>query len=992
MRRLLQLTLAVLLALACTGSLQKTAVSQTEDTPRQQLAQTLLTQMTPAERVGQLFLITFEGDQAALGSDIADLIVQYHIGGVALKAENENVTGYGDLTQIPLQVAALTNDLQRIALFKESSFDATLNGESLDEPILPRTDLVLLDETAVPLFIAVHHEGDSISSSALWNGVTPIPSNMAIGATWEPANAARMGNIVGQELSQLGFNMLLGPSVDVLNNPAILAENDLGTRSFGGDPFWVGEMASAYTSGVHQGSQQRIAVVPKHFPGFGSSDRRLHEEVPTVRKSLEQLEQIDLVPFYAVAQSSDTAEMSVADALLTTHIRYQGFQGNIRATTNPVSFDQQALSTLLAQEPLAAWRSSGGILVSDELGVTAVTRFYDDTNTEFPHRVIAKDAFLAGNDLLYLSDFALDAGNAEQELLNIQDTIGWFQERYETDAAFQQLVDTAVLRILTLKLKLYGDQFALEQILIDQNAPNVPVDSTGEPRFDLAQSAITLLSPSPAELADRLPQPPGADDQIIIFTQAQVVQQCNACPPQSLFGVNDIEDRILALYGPQSSGQIQPRQINSFSFDDLQAFLNQAGVPVIYPTEPITGTNTTDDEASPDDPLATPQPTPLPPPEFLVQEALRNANWIIFGLTENSGETAVLSTFLAQRPDLARNNNVVAISYAVPYLLDSTEISQLAAYFAVYSKTEPFVDTSVRALFQETPILGNAPVDVESIGYNLFEQTQPNPNQQIDLRVVDDAGEPLQLSGEPLDLEVGDTIRLQTGVILDKNEHMVPDGTIVRFNQRDLVEGTVSIIAEVPTVNGVAQLDYLLEARTEAGQFQITAVSGAAAFSLEVNISVGAEEGEAQLSVSTPVPTATATPMPTATPTPTPTATPTEMPSPTAVSTPLPDDAEGEGGIQITIPEVQLLLTMMLGLAALVGFGLFFTPQQVNLSFMIGRLLWSIVGGLLIYIYFVLGLPGTGWLGGFTGGWAGLIVTLVGGIIGISLYHLRDRA
>ena len=37
----------------------------------------------------------------------------------------------------------------------------------------------------------------------------------------------------------------------------------------------------------------------------------------------------------------------MADALLTTHIRFVGFQGNPRQTTRPISFDEQALGRIV---------------------------------------------------------------------------------------------------------------------------------------------------------------------------------------------------------------------------------------------------------------------------------------------------------------------------------------------------------------------------------------------------------------------------------------------------------------------------------------------------------------------------------------------------------------------------------------------------------------------------------------------------------------------
>ncbi|MCA9935059.1 MAG: hypothetical protein KC415_14090, partial [Anaerolineales bacterium] len=98
-------------------TVQQTA-AQSEATPtnNELSAQSLMAEMSVAERVGQLFLVTFQGDQAPNSSDIADLITNYHVGGVVLLAQNDNITGYGDLQNAPLQVTELVNSLQELAL------------------------------------------------------------------------------------------------------------------------------------------------------------------------------------------------------------------------------------------------------------------------------------------------------------------------------------------------------------------------------------------------------------------------------------------------------------------------------------------------------------------------------------------------------------------------------------------------------------------------------------------------------------------------------------------------------------------------------------------------------------------------------------------------------------------------------------------------------------------------------------------------------------
>lgn len=935
-------------------------------------AQALLAEMSVAERVGQLFLVTFQGDQALPNSGIVDLITEYRVGGVVLLAGNDNITGYGNLDDAPLQVTELVNALQSWALVGREGADGVETAVPPDIPLSTAT-------IPIPLFIAVNHEGTPYNTSIL-NGLTQVPTNMTMGATWRPGYAQTVGQIVGRDLSNLGINMLLGPSLDVLENPTPNNAADLGVRTFGGDPYWVGLMGKAYTTGVHLGSNNQVAVIAKHFPGNGSSDRPVHQEVPTVRKSLEQLKQIELAPFFAVTNSTNPPE-AVTDGLFTTHIRYQGFQGNIRATTVPISFDPQALTTLMALPEFSAWRNNGGIIVSDALGVRSVERFYDDTEQEFPHRRVAKDALLAGNDLLYLADFALGSGNYEAELANIQDTILWFREKYITDPSFQPRVDDAVLRILQLKLKLHAGNFSLQQVQRD-----IPVETAVTPHaaiLELTQNAVTLISPSATELLERLPSPPTTNDQIIIFSDARTVQQCSSCVPQPIISRTALEERIIALYGPSASGQVQPDRIRSFSFAELDAFLNNGPGPIQFPAESADlGRDPLPDEEL----ILTPPPTPTPPPEYWVQEWLREATWVIFAVQDITSNNTPLQRLLAERTDLLRDRKVIVFNYNTPNFLDTTEISKLTAYYAIYNTTNAAIDASVRALFQELPLSGRSPISVNSIGYSLFNQTQPTPEQVLELFIVSAAGlAQSPPSEEPLSLSVGDTLRLQTGEIVDRNGNRVPDGTVVQFVLQDRVQGVVSIIGERTTSNGVATIDYVLDART--GQFRITAVSGPATQSQEVDITIG---DNARIAIITPTPAPTATPTATPSPTPEPTETPQPTPMPTATVAAISPPVQ-EPGVLIALADFQMLLTMFLGLAIIGATALWWGSQQEKgLSQRLTSLLWGVIGGLLLYNYFRLGLPGTAVLQN-SGSWAGLLATLMGGIMGLFVRQMWQR-
>jgi len=883
--------LSLFILLLLVGALPPVRAQQPDDP-----ALRLLASMPPAARVGQLFIVTFPGTDIGAGSEIRDLIVQGRIGGVLLRPDNGNIVNEGDT---PAQVAELVNGLQGLAL------------EAAQTPI--PTEDGAVTSPYVPLFIAVERGGIRSSTTEVISGTTPLPSPMAIGATWDPAAAETVGTIMGEELSALGVNMLLGPSLDVLDTPRPTNAADLRTRSFGGDPYWVGQMGAAYVRGVHAGSGGRVAVVPGHFPGLGAADRPLSEEVSTVQKSLEQLKQIELAPFFVVARSDDP--LAQADGLLVSHIRYRGFQGNIYATTKPISFDPQAMQQLMALPELSAWRATGGVAVADDLGVRAVRRFYDPSEQSFNGLRIAREAFLAGNDLLILSHFALDDA-WDSHFANIEEALNFFEERYETDTTFQALVDQAVLRILRLKLSLYGDAFDPDTVAVDAEGVAARVGRRTEQVALIARSAATLLSPPSPDLR---PAPPAADERIVIFTDDRQVSLCAGCPPSYVIPPDRLANTLVRLYGPRSTGQVRSSQVNSFTFSELIAYLDAP------PTSSAT-----------------------------LETALEQANWVLFAMldvTAQEPQSAAVSRFLAERAGLLRDRRVVVFAFGAPYYLDTTEIAKLSAYFGLYSASDPFVETAAQALFDEFAFTGASPVTVTGINYNLIVQTQPNPSQVIQLfyDVVrsgppPEAGTPeptptLQPTPLPLEVRQGDTLRLRTSTIVDRNGHPVPDGTVVEFFFTYPAEG-LEHSTQVTTRSGVAETTVQLD---RVGQMQVSV--RAEPVSRAVRLEMDIREG--QPAVIVPItPTPSPTPEPTATPTPAP-----PKPSPVA-----PGLAEEERGSQGRVGWGDLALGLGATLTvALVGYvAQWRRGRSVPLA-----LRWALrclSGGLLAYIALALGL------------------------------------
>ncbi len=843
----------------------------------------LFQKMTPEEKIGQLFLVAFQGREVNENSEIYDLIVNRHVGGVVLNLANDNFTSLNTIKN----TYQLTQTLQQIAWEGPRKSESDETNPETTQPA-----------NYIPMFIAISQEGDSYPYNSIINGVTTLPSQLAIGATWDLNLAEGVGKVLGEELSDLGFNMLLGPSLDVLDLPYVEGGDDLGARTFGGDPFWVGEMGKAYIKGVHTGSNNHIAVISKHFPGRGSSDRLPENEVATVRKSLEQLKQIELAPFFSVTGNAPDQE-TTTDGLLMSHIRYQGFQGNIRSTTRPVSFDQTAQEQLMSLPAFESWRNSGGIIVSDNLGSNAVRKFFNPSGEGFDPRQISRNALISGNDLLLL-DLYVDTSDLDPYSTTIR-VLEFFTQKYLEDPAFTQRVDSSVKRILKLKYELYSE-FNIENIIPDiENLENVGINQ--QINFDIASNSVVLMSPDLVELGAILPEPPQRDERILFFTDTISARQCTECPSQSIFGVSTFEEAVLRLYGPGAGEQVTPSRMSSYTFADLNRYLVE------------------------------------PQQSSVLDSDLRNAEWIIFSFIKTNFEnqdSMALQRFLADRPDLINNKKVIAFGFNAPYYLDATDISKLTAYYVLFSKTSEFIDTAARLLFKEISAEGVLPVSVPGIGYDLISRTAPNPNQIISIimktpeKILPGTGDPSREFTSIPQVNLGETISLETGVIVDYNNNPVPDGTIVRFLFNYIEKGSNIQQVEAITQKGIAMVSYRVQ---NTGLMEIRAVSDPAYNSEVIQIEIPVPEGAEATIVVLSTPEMTETPSPTLTATVTPTEPVVEINDNPTV---LPRFSDW-------IAMVLIITTMSFGV-------FFFSKKRIPIRWSTRWAILAFIGGLLAYI------------------------------------------
>ncbi len=225
----------------------------------------ILKTMTLEEKVGQLFVIGFDGPTFDPG--LRQMIVEYGVGGVIFFARN---------VENPKQVAELTNALQAAA--REGGHPG--------------------------LLVAVDQEGGRVARLTEETGFTEFPGGMAMGATGDPQTAYRVGAAMAAEMRAVGFNVDFAPDLDVNNNP----DNPvIGLRSFGSDPEKVAAFGAAFILGLQENG---VMAFGKHFPGHGDTSVDSHVGLPVVPHGRERLEAVEFVPFRAAVQAGAAGIMS----------------------------------------------------------------------------------------------------------------------------------------------------------------------------------------------------------------------------------------------------------------------------------------------------------------------------------------------------------------------------------------------------------------------------------------------------------------------------------------------------------------------------------------------------------------------------------------------------------------------------------------------------------------------------------------------------------
>lgn len=220
-------------------------------------------EMTLEEKVGQLLLVHFQGEQ--VNEAAKTLIEEIKVGGFVYYE-------WSNALYSPKQIRALSQDLQALA--------------------------------TIPLFIAVDEEGGPISR--LHSGFSVIPSNKEVGDRKNPDIAKRNALMKGKEIRAVGINLNFAPVVDIFCNPY---HTWMKNRSFGSTP----EIVSAFAEKALEGWREAgVIATLKHYPGHGDVKGDSHFSLPVLSKSLPELEKIELVPYATLSQN--------AEAVMTGHL------------------------------------------------------------------------------------------------------------------------------------------------------------------------------------------------------------------------------------------------------------------------------------------------------------------------------------------------------------------------------------------------------------------------------------------------------------------------------------------------------------------------------------------------------------------------------------------------------------------------------------------------------------------------------------------------
>ncbi|MDA3780030.1 MAG: hypothetical protein PF487_07435, partial [Bacteroidales bacterium] len=108
-------------------------------------------------------------------------------------------------------------------------------------------------------------------------GIELAPSALTMGHVDDLDLIKELGVMVGNQLSKIGINMILGPVLDTPVSVSGRYNTTLANRYFSSNIDVTFAIASHYISGLVQGN---LLVIAKHFPGYCDINENPHRGEP----------------------------------------------------------------------------------------------------------------------------------------------------------------------------------------------------------------------------------------------------------------------------------------------------------------------------------------------------------------------------------------------------------------------------------------------------------------------------------------------------------------------------------------------------------------------------------------------------------------------------------------------------------------------------------------------------------------------------------------
>lgn len=280
-------------------------------------------------------------------------------------------------------------------------------------------------------------------------GVRDLPRQMMVGATMDTALAYRLGVAVANQCKRLGVHIDFAPVVDVNNNPN---NPIINARSFGENKEWVAKLGIAYMRGLQDNG---VIACAKHFPGHGDTETDSHKDLPTITKSLEQLEALELYPFRRIIDAG-------VKSMMVAHLDIPAMEKQPKLPTT--------LSNSVVEGYLKGKLGYKGLVFTDALNMQGVAKYYQPGEVDLM-------AFIAGNDVLLFSQ-------------DVPTAIAKIQAAINEDKISRMELELRVKKILAAK---YEVGLAWRKDVKSANATNDLNSATESVIYDMSAAATTFV-------------------------------------------------------------------------------------------------------------------------------------------------------------------------------------------------------------------------------------------------------------------------------------------------------------------------------------------------------------------------------------------------------------------------------------------------------------------------------------------------------------------